>query len=115
MHLAPIQTDRLVGRTGSIPSLPALSSATNLGSQSHYSSHTGMPDVPRSSTGMNVNSQYSSGVPAPQGQSQHSPSHDGQMQYQYSSVSNYSSLSANGSHGANNWRPDVYRRSSLAV
>jgi len=113
VHLAPIQTDRLVHRSASIPSLPALSSATNMAS--HYSSaHGGMHDVPRSAaSGLNVASQYSSAVPhhAP---SQHSPAHEGQMQYPYSS---YSSLSANGSHSANSWRPEhqIYRRSSLAV
>ncbi|EKM60118.1 uncharacterized protein PHACADRAFT_251013 [Phanerochaete carnosa HHB-10118-sp] len=49
VHLAPIQTDRLVHRSGSIPSLPALSSATSMASQSHYGS--GLHDVPRSAPG----------------------------------------------------------------
>ncbi|GJE87278.1 hypothetical protein PsYK624_033610 [Phanerochaete sordida] len=111
VHLAPIQTDRLVRGAASIPSLPALSSATNLGSQSHYGSHA-IPSVPRSAPGMNVGSQYPSGVAPQQGQSQHSPSNDSQMQYHYSS---YTSLSANGSHSSNDWRPEMYRRNSLAV
>ena len=109
VHLAPIQTDRLV--RGSIPSLPALSSATSLASQSY--GHSAMHDVPRSNASqLSVASQYSSAVP--QAQSQHSPAHESQMQYQYSS---YSSLSASGSHSSNSWRPEhqLYRRSSLAV
>lgn len=121
--LAPIQTDRLVRGDALQTPLPTLSSTTSLASPSHYH------HVARTSSAAQQQQQQLQHHQQQQQQqhvaspysSVHHPSHSphsavgahdsSQVSYSYSS---YSALSPSGNHHSN-WRPETFRRSSLAV